>query len=103
MENLIFVIIAGFRFAPVISTVDEEVESQHLRFLAVPPGTTVFDLLKQVVPESWFVEICMSVHCTCMSMSVHLPVFLSVCLSVRLSVCASVCLSVFLFGQNAIH
>ena len=28
----------GFRLAPVISTVDEEVESQHLRFLAVPPG-----------------------------------------------------------------
>ena len=24
--------------APVISVVDEEVESQHLRFLAVPPG-----------------------------------------------------------------
>ena len=35
----------GFRFAPVISTVDEEVESQHLRFLAVPPGRTVFDIL----------------------------------------------------------
>lgn len=31
--------IRGFRFAPVISTVDEEVESQHLRFLAVPPAT----------------------------------------------------------------
>lgn len=29
----------GFRLAPVISTVDEEVESQHLRFLAVPPAT----------------------------------------------------------------
>ena len=36
---LLFFCCAGFRFAPVISTVDEEVESQHLRFLAVPPGT----------------------------------------------------------------
>jgi len=38
-------LITGFRFAPVISTVDEEVESQHLRFLAVPPGRTVFHIL----------------------------------------------------------
>ena len=44
ITELVFVF-TGFRFAPVISTVDEEVESQHLRFLAVPPGRTVCDIL----------------------------------------------------------
>ena len=32
-------LVAGFRLAPVISRVDEEVESHHLRFLAAPPGS----------------------------------------------------------------
>ncbi|KAK2561616.1 DnaJ-like protein subfamily C member 13 [Acropora cervicornis] len=32
-------LVAGFRLAPVISRVDEEVESHHLRFLAAPPAT----------------------------------------------------------------
>ena len=46
----------GFRFAPVISTVDEEVESQHLRFLAVPPGRTVCDILNGVVSKSGLIR-----------------------------------------------
>ena len=58
----------GFRFAPVISTVDEEVESHHLKFLAVPPGRTVFDILNKIL-------ICLSILC------------LFACLSVPLSIC----------------
>ena len=29
---------SGYRMSPLTSHVDEEVESQHLRFLAAPPG-----------------------------------------------------------------
>lgn len=83
-----FVFITGFRFAPVISTVDEEVESQHLRFLAVPPGRTAFDILNQIDLKSVFILlICLSI-CPSVSpfyLSAHLP-----------SVPPSVCLSVWL-------
>ena len=35
----------GFRLSPLISPVDEEVESQHLKFLATPPGKYVISSL----------------------------------------------------------
>ena len=46
---------------------DEEVESHHLKFLAVPPGRTVFDILNEIliclsIPRSVCLSVCPSIH-----------------------------------------